>query len=154
MENDPLDERLADVLHPTFDAQSHARGGTGALRRPRPWPTPVSRAGDRPGGCGTCGPGKPGAPAAGQSVLRTSVAPDSGAVTYFTPFHGQFRTYLNGSFCCSDSGLENTARYNEGIYFQKGDALWVNLYIPSELDWRDAGAVTLNLRIPHGSPNR
>ncbi len=62
------------------------------------------------------------------------MAPDSGAVTYFTPFHGQFRTYLNGSFCCSGSGLENTARYNEGIYFHKGDALWGNLYIPSELD--------------------
>jgi DUF1680 family protein len=105
--------------------------------------------------------------------VLASVAPDSGAVTYFTPFHGDFRTYLNGSFCCGGTGLENTARYNEGIYFHKDDALWVNLYIPSELNWREAGmvlrqqgdilrgapvrftvvkpgahAVTLNLRIP------
>jgi DUF1680 family protein len=105
--------------------------------------------------------------------VLASVAPDTGAVTYFTPFHGDFRTYLNGSFCCSGTGLENTARYNEGIYFHKGDALWVNLYIPSELSWRETGmvlrqqgditrgdpvrftvvrpgahAVTLNLRIP------
>ena len=105
--------------------------------------------------------------------VLASVAPDTGAVTYFTPFHGDFRTYLNGSFCCSGTGLENTARYNEGIYFHKDDSLWVNLYIPSELSWREAGmvlrqqgditrgepvrltvvkpgahAVTLNLRIP------
>jgi uncharacterized protein len=105
--------------------------------------------------------------------VLASVAPDSGAVTYFTPLHGDFRTYLNGSFCCTGSGIENTARYNEGIYFRKDDALWVNLYIPSELSWREAGmllrqqgditlgdavrltvvqagasVVTLNLRVP------
>ncbi|HLO95090.1 MAG TPA: beta-L-arabinofuranosidase domain-containing protein [Burkholderiaceae bacterium] len=105
--------------------------------------------------------------------VLTSVAPDTGATTYFTPLHGNFRTYLKGSFCCTGSGLENTARYNEGIYFRKDDSLWVNLYIPSELSWRETGmvlrqqgditrgepvrltvlrpgahAVTLNMRIP------
>jgi uncharacterized protein len=73
--------------------------------------------------------------------ILASVAPDTGAMTYFTPFHGDFRTYLNGSFCCTGSGLENTARYNEGIYFHKDDSLWVNLYIPSELSWSEAGMV-------------
>lgn len=105
--------------------------------------------------------------------VLASVAPDSGAMTYFTPLRGHFRTYLNGSFCCTGSGIENTARYNEGIYFHKQDRLWVNLYIPSELSWQEgkvflrqqgdvtrgdtvrltvvdpgAKAVTLNLRIP------
>jgi DUF1680 family protein len=105
--------------------------------------------------------------------VLASIAPDSGAMTYFTPFHGDFRTYLNGSFCCMGTGIENTARYNEGIYFHKDVSLWVNLYIPSELNWRESGmflrqqgditrgdpvrltvvkpgahAVTLNLRIP------
>jgi DUF1680 family protein len=95
-------------------------------------------------------------------------------VTYFTPLRGQFRTYLDGTFCCVGSGIENTPRYNEGIYFQQTNSLWVNLYIPSELDWREAGLVvrqegditrgepvrftvvkagkqtsTLNFRIPH-----
>jgi len=87
--------------------------------------------------------------------VLASVAPDSGAVTYFTPFHGHFRTYLNGSFCCSGSGLENTARYNEGIYFHKDDALWVNLYIPSELSWREAGMVLRQQgEITRGDPVR
>jgi hypothetical protein len=73
--------------------------------------------------------------------LLATVAPDSGEVTYFTPLHGHFRTYLTGTFCCVGSGIENTPRYNEGIYFQRDDSLWVNLYIPSELDWQEAGLV-------------
>ena len=105
--------------------------------------------------------------------ILASLAPDTGAMTYFTPLHGDFRTYLNGSFCCTGTGIENTPRYNEGIYFHKDVTLWVNLYIPSELTWLDIGmvlrqegdvtrgeavrltvvkggakAVTLNLRIP------
>lgn len=106
--------------------------------------------------------------------ILATVAPDSGAVTYFTPLRGQFRTYLDGTFCCVGSGLENPPRYNEGIYFQQDKSLWVNLYISSELDWREAELVlrqegdltrgepvrftvvkagkqtsTLNFRIPH-----
>jgi DUF1680 family protein len=73
--------------------------------------------------------------------ILASVAPDTGEMTYFMPLHGGFRTYLNGTFCCSGSGLENTPRYNEGIYYHQDDSLWVNLYIPSELDWQEAGMV-------------
>jgi uncharacterized protein len=73
--------------------------------------------------------------------VLASMAPDTGAMTYFTPLRGHFRTYLDGTHCCVGSGIENAPRYNEGIYFQQGDALWVNLYIPSELDWREAGLV-------------
>jgi uncharacterized protein len=71
-------------------------------------------------------------------LLATS-APDTGAMTYFMPLNGDFRTYLDGTHCCVGSGIENTARYNEGIYFQRPDHLWVNLYIPSTLDWADQG---------------
>jgi len=73
--------------------------------------------------------------------LLATVAPDTGAMTYFLPLRGNFRTYLNGTYCCVGSGIENTPRYNEGIYFQRDDSLWVNLYIPSELDWRKVGMV-------------
>jgi uncharacterized protein len=73
--------------------------------------------------------------------LLATVAPDTGLVTYFTPLRGSFRTYLVDYQCCVGSGIENTPRYNESIYFQQADSLWVNLYIPSELDWRQAGFV-------------
>lgn len=75
--------------------------------------------------------------------LLATVAPDTGAMTYFTPLHGDFRTYLDGTYCCVGSGIENTARYNEGIYFQQPGQLWVNLYIPSALNWSAQG-LTIN----------
>ncbi len=71
--------------------------------------------------------------------ILATVAPDTGRVTYFTPMHGDFRTYLDGTFCCVGTGLENTARYNEGIYFKSGNQLLVNLYIPSQLSWSEQG---------------
>jgi hypothetical protein len=40
--------------------------------------------------------------------LLATVAPDNGAVTYFMPLCGNFRTYLNGTFCCTGTGIENT----------------------------------------------
>ena len=73
--------------------------------------------------------------------LLATMDPDSGAMTYFMPLYGNFKTYLDGTFCCTGTGIENPPRYNEGIYFQQGNSLWVNLYIPSELDWREAGLV-------------
>lgn len=74
--------------------------------------------------------------------ILASIAPDTGAVTYFTPLYGNFRTYINGTFCDNGTGIENTPRYNEGIYFEQGSALWVNLYIPNDLTW-DATGLTI-----------
>jgi uncharacterized protein len=73
--------------------------------------------------------------------LLTTISPDTGAMTYFTPLRGDFRTYLDGTHCCVGSGIENTARYNEGIYFHRPGQLWVDLYIPSMLDWAAQGLV-------------
>jgi len=71
--------------------------------------------------------------------ILATVAPDTGDVTYFTPLYGNFRTYINGTYCCNGTGIENTPRYNEAIYFGRGNALWINLYIPSELTWEATG---------------
>jgi hypothetical protein len=73
--------------------------------------------------------------------ILSSIAPDSGRLTYFHPLRGHFRTYSPGTECCVGSGIENTGRYGEGIYFSRNETLWVNLYIPSELDWRARGIV-------------
>jgi hypothetical protein len=70
--------------------------------------------------------------------ILATIAPDSGHVTYFTPLRpGDFRTYLDAPFCCQGTGIENTARFGEAIYFHHADTLWVNLFIPSTLDWRE-----------------
>lgn len=71
--------------------------------------------------------------------ILASMSPVSGEMTYFTPLRGHFRTYMNGTYCCTGTGIENTPRYNEGIYFFKENAVWVNLFIPSQFNWEEAG---------------
>jgi DUF1680 family protein len=38
-------------------------------------------------------------------------------------------------WCCTGSGAEEFARFNDSIYFREGKDLYVNLFIPSELNW-------------------
>lgn len=38
-------------------------------------------------------------------------------------------------WCCTGSGAEEFARFNDSIYFREGSDLYVNLFIPSELSW-------------------
>jgi DUF1680 family protein len=44
--------------------------------------------------------------------------------------------------CCLGTGMENHSKYGESIYFHNDRELYVNLFIPSELDWKSKG-VTL-----------
>jgi DUF1680 family protein len=72
--------------------------------------------------------------------ILATIAPDTGHVTYFTPLRpGDFRTYLDAPYCCQGTGIENAARFGEAIYFHHAGTLWVNLFIPSTLDWREQG---------------
>jgi uncharacterized protein len=69
----------------------------------------------------------------------------SGMFTYYVSLKpGHFRTYstpTNSFWCCVGTGMENHAQYGNSIYFHDGDNLFVNLYIPSELTWRDKRVV-------------
>jgi len=63
----------------------------------------------------------------------------SSMVCYFTPLMtGAYRLYStrDSSFwCCVGSGFENHAKYQSSIYFHTEKELYVNLFIPSELNW-------------------
>jgi len=67
--------------------------------------------------------------------------PDSGGVTYFYPLKpGHFKIYslpFDSMWCCVGTGLENHSKYADTIYFHNDDTLWVNLFIPSELNWKE-----------------
>lgn len=64
--------------------------------------------------------------------------PESGMVCYFTPLMtGGYRLYStrDSSFwCCVGSGFESHAKYQSGIYFHNNKEVYVNLFIPSELN--------------------
>jgi DUF1680 family protein len=69
--------------------------------------------------------------------------PGSGGFVYFTPMRpNHYRVYSQvdqGMWCCVGSGIESHAKYGEFIYAHEKDALFVNLFIPSTLDWRAKG---------------
>jgi len=71
--------------------------------------------------------------------------PESGMVCYFTPLmNGAYKVYStpeNSFWCCVGSGFESHAKYGEGIYYRDADGVWVNLFIPSRLVWRERGIV-------------
>jgi len=75
--------------------------------------------------------------------ILASNDPQTGLVTYYVSMKpGAWRTYstAEGSFwCCVGTGLENPARFGEAIYARSTDALYVNLFLASEVAWREKG---------------
>ena len=73
---------------------------------------------------------------------RDSDSVTSPEVTYFIPVRpGERRSYGNVGTCCGGTGMENHTKYQDSIYFRSTDdaTLYVNLYIPSVLEWREKG---------------
>jgi len=50
-----------------------------------------------------------------------------------------FSTPENAWWCCVGTGMENPMHYAEQAYFHKNNNLWINLYIGSQLNWKDQG---------------
>jgi len=75
--------------------------------------------------------------------ILASQEEETGMVTYFLSYKpGTFKTYStkDSSFwCCVGTGFENHAKYNEGIYYHNDNGIIVNLFIPSELTWKEKG---------------
>jgi DUF1680 family protein len=64
-----------------------------------------------------------------------------GGSTYFMPLlpGGKKEFDSKENSCCHGTGLENHVKYQESIYFNNADILYVNLYISSELNWKEKG---------------
>lgn len=75
--------------------------------------------------------------------ILASQEPEQGMFTYFMSLKpGHFRTYStphDSFWCCVGSGMENHTRYGEAIYFHGDDSLFVNLFVPSTVNWRERG---------------
>ena len=73
--------------------------------------------------------------------ILASQQPTKGGFVYFTPMRpGHYRVYSQpetSMWCCVGSGLENHTKYGEFIYAHTKDTLYVNLFIPSRLTWKD-----------------
>lgn len=69
--------------------------------------------------------------------------PETGMVCYFLPLlNGSYKVYStkeNSFWCCVGSGFENHAKYGEAIYYHNDKGIYVNLFIPSEVNWKEKG---------------
>ena len=77
--------------------------------------------------------------------ILSSQNPVQGGLVYFTPMRsGHYRVYSqpqNCFWCCVGSGMENHAKYGEMIYALRDKELIINLFIASELNWKETGMV-------------
>ncbi len=71
--------------------------------------------------------------------------PQSGMVCYFLPMlSGAYKVYStpeNSFWCCVGSGFESHAKYGEAIYYHNEKGIYVNLFIPSVVNWHEKGLV-------------
>jgi DUF1680 family protein len=69
--------------------------------------------------------------------------PEHGGYVYFTPARPRhYRVYSapnEAMWCCVGSGMENHGKYNQFIYTHSRDSLFLNLFVASELNWREKG---------------
>ncbi|PKS12433.1 hypothetical protein jhhlp_000639 [Lomentospora prolificans] len=77
---------------------------------------------------------------------------DHGHITYFTPLNpggrrgvgpawggGTWSTDDDSFWCCQGTQIETNSKLMDSIYFKDEENLYVNLFIPSTLDWTEKG---------------
>ncbi|WP_442795975.1 beta-L-arabinofuranosidase domain-containing protein [Pelobium manganitolerans] len=69
--------------------------------------------------------------------------PQTGMIAYFLPMlpgaHKVYSTPEKSFWCCVGTGFENQAKYGEAIYYHKNENLFIDLFIASELNWKEKG---------------
>ncbi|PAU95872.1 hypothetical protein CK503_02120 [Aliifodinibius salipaludis] len=75
--------------------------------------------------------------------ILASQDPQTGMFAYYINmepgFYKTFSKPFDSFWCCVGSGMENHTKYGRYIYMHSNDDLYVNLFIPSELDWKAQG---------------
>jgi DUF1680 family protein len=78
-------------------------------------------------------------------IMGTEHPEVGGAFMYYVPMlPGTWRIYCapeESYVCCSGSGIESFSKFGDNIYFHNDNSLYVNLFIASELNWKEKGAV-------------
>ncbi len=72
--------------------------------------------------------------------IRASQHPDGRVIYNLSLEPGgakRYESFFDNFTCCVGTGMENHVQYGAGIYFHDDQGIWVNLFIPSEVDWSD-----------------
>lgn len=69
--------------------------------------------------------------------------PEQGMCVYYTPMRpGHYKIYgtkYHSFWCCTGTGFEAPAKFAKMIYAHKDNSLYVNLFIPSKVEWKNKG---------------
>ena len=72
--------------------------------------------------------------------VLASIDPTNGQMCYMVPVgqgvQHEYQDMFRDFTCCVGTGMEDMAILGDGIYYESGDKLWVNLYTPSTADWK------------------
>lgn len=90
---------------------------------------------------------------------RLGTQDEAGMMMYFVPMDAGywkvFNTPFDSFWCCTGTGVEEFSKSQDTIYFHDGDALYVNLFIASKLDWSERGVrVVQTTRFPQEQGTR
>ena len=73
--------------------------------------------------------------------ILASQDPDTGMMVYLMSLKpGHFKNYStpeSSFWCCVGTGMENHAKYGDTIFFHDDASLYLNLFIPAELSWKE-----------------
>ncbi len=84
-----------------------------------------------------------------------SIDPEDGRTCYMVPVgrgvQHEYQDMMRSFTCCVGSGMESHGLHGDGIYYESGDRLWVNLYAPSTANWQSAGVgFVMDTSFPEG----
>lgn len=86
--------------------------------------------------------------------VRYGTQDRNGMLMYYVSLRpGMYKTFgtqFSAFWCCTGTGSEEYAKLNDSIYFHDENSVFVNLFIPSTLDWKERG---LKLRQTTTYPN-
>lgn len=84
-----------------------------------------------------------------------SINPENSRMCYMVPVGPgvthEYQDMLESFTCCVGTGMENHALAGDGMYYESGDKLWVNIYAPSTATWSAAGVhLAMDSDFPEG----
>lgn len=87
--------------------------------------------------------------------ILASIDPNDGRTCYMVPVgqavQHEYQDMFRDFTCCVGTGMESHALHGDGIYYEAGDKLYVNLYVPSTVDWAKSGVkLTVDTGFPEG----
>ncbi|MGA3236863.1 MAG: beta-L-arabinofuranosidase domain-containing protein [Bryobacteraceae bacterium] len=72
-----------------------------------------------------------------------TIHPKTGYTQYYLSLiPGAYKTFNsedNSFWCCTGTGVEEYSKLNDSIYWRDSDGIFVNLFVPSELNWTEQG---------------